>query len=256
MTNAELVALRCGLDRVAFARRLGLEPIEWQRRILRSESRRLVLSASRQAGKSTLTAIRALHTAVYRPGSTVLIVAPSERQSRLLFDKVAGFARRLGNDAPATADDRKTGLVLENGSRIEALPGKERTIRGFSAVALLVVDEAARAEESLFEGVTPMLAASGGAMILLSSPYTPAGFFYRTWREGDAWERHKVTWRDCPWLDPADIAEERARMPGYVFRREYGGEFTSPDDAYFNPELVAASVSSGVSAIFGGRKTA
>lgn len=41
-------------------------------------------------------------------------------------------------------------LELQNGSRIISLPGKEQTVRGFSGVRLLAIDEAARVPDELY----------------------------------------------------------------------------------------------------------
>jgi phage FluMu gp28-like protein len=89
-------------------------------------------------------------------------------------------------------------IELANGSRIVCLPGKEQTIRGFSGVNLLVVDEAARVSEDLYQAIRPMLAVSGGRIILLSTPYGEQGFFYETWRNRENWHRAKVTAPECP----------------------------------------------------------
>jgi len=50
------------------------------------------------------------------------------------------------------------------------LPGSEATIRGFSAVALLRVDQAARVSDDLYVAIRPMLAVSGGKLWLMSTP--------------------------------------------------------------------------------------
>jgi hypothetical protein len=69
--------LELALDRAAFARRLGLEPDPWQGDLLRSASDRVLLNCCRQSGKSTMTAVIALHRALYHPGSLILcLIAP------------------------------------------------------------------------------------------------------------------------------------------------------------------------------------
>jgi hypothetical protein len=55
--------LKLALDRVNFARRLDLEPDLWQEDLLRSASERVLLNCCRQSGKSTMTAVIALHRA-------------------------------------------------------------------------------------------------------------------------------------------------------------------------------------------------
>jgi hypothetical protein len=47
-------------------------------------------------------------------------------------------------------------LQFPNGSRIIGLPGSEETIRGFSAVSLLLVDEASRVPDDLYMAVRLM----------------------------------------------------------------------------------------------------
>src|SRR5918997_5874065 len=153
--------LRLALDRAEFARALGLEPDPWQERLLRSSSDRVLLNCCRQSGKSTMTGLIALHRALYVPGTLLLCLAPTLRQSQELFGKVLGFYRDLDRPIPAQAE-RKLSLELENGSRIVTLPGTDKTIRGFSGAALLVVDEASRVADELYFAIRPMLAVSGG----------------------------------------------------------------------------------------------
>ena len=56
------------------------------------------------------------------------------------------------------------------------LPANEATVRGFSAVSLMVVDEAARVPDDLYEAVKPMLAVTDGALWLMSTPFGRRGF--------------------------------------------------------------------------------
>lgn len=162
--------LALALDRVAFARSLGIEPDDWQRVLLRSSSERILLNCCRQSGKSTMSAVIALHRALYFPASLVLILAPAERQAKETLAKVAAHYRGLGHGAVPPDSYRKLGMELANGSRIEALPGTEKTIRGFSGVDLLILDEAARVDDDLYYAIRPMLAVSGGTMMMLSTP--------------------------------------------------------------------------------------
>jgi hypothetical protein len=142
--------MRLALDRVAFARAVGVEPDEWQYDLLRSAAARVLLNCSRQSGKSTMAALLALH----HPGSLILCLAPALRQSQELFGKVASFYRELGRPVVPQAEGRLL-LELENGSRIVTRPGSEKTIRGFSGAALLLVDEASRVDDGLYTPYAP-----------------------------------------------------------------------------------------------------
>lgn len=127
--------LRHALDPVSFAReRLDFNPDVWQDRVLRWSGRRLLLNCCRQSGKSTTTAILALHRAFHYPGALVLLVSPSLRQSGELFRKVTDMLHRL-DSKPKLSEDNRLSLTLANGARVVSLPSTEATIRGFSGRA-------------------------------------------------------------------------------------------------------------------------
>ena len=114
--------MRCALDPVAFAvERLDFTPDDWQAKVLRSSGRNILLNCSRQAGKSTTTAIIALHEAYFRPDSVILLISPSLRQSRELFAKVCGFMRKL-EPRPILEEDNRLSFTFSNGSRVVSLP--------------------------------------------------------------------------------------------------------------------------------------
>ncbi len=230
--------LTLALDRVAFARELGISPDPWQEDLLRSRSDRVLLNCSRQSGKSTMSSVLALHTALYRPGALVLCLAPSERQSKELFSKIVGFYRKL-HDEPPPDSDRKLGMHLANGSRIEALPGTERTVRSFSGVDLLILDEAARIEDALYYAVKPMIAVSGGRLLMLSTPYGKRGAFHEEWTQGgEGWERYEVPASECPRIPAAFLEAERKSMPAWWFDQEYGCKFSETEDQLFGHQMI------------------
>src|SRR5918995_5553900 len=191
--------LKLALDRAEFARMLGLIPDPWQCDLLRSSADRILINASRQSGKSTISAVAALHRALYYPGSLVLCLAPALRQSQELFAKIASFYRDLDRPVPPQGE-RKLSLELENDSRIITLPGSEKTIRGFSGAALLLVDEASRVDDELYYAVRPMLAVSGGSLMMLTTPYGKRGVFYEEWTHGGSkeWQRFRVSADQVP----------------------------------------------------------
>jgi Terminase large subunit, T4likevirus-type, N-terminal len=242
--------LRLALDRAAFARALGLEPDPWQEKLLRSGSDRVLLNCSRQSGKSTMTGLIALHRALYHPGSLILCLAPALRQSQELFGKVLGFYRDLGRPVAPQAE-RKLSLELENDSRILTLPGTEKTIRGFSGAALLIVDEAARVDDELYFAVRPMLAVSGGALMMLTTPHGKRGVFFEEWTGGAGWERYEVTAEECPRITPEFLEEEREALPSWVYRQEYECSFEETEDTVFTHEMVERAVTSEVTPLFG-----
>jgi hypothetical protein len=238
-------------DRREFAHSLGIVPDPWQARLLGSAADRILLNCSRQSGKSTMASILALHKALAAPDSLILILAPAERQAKELFTKVAQFYGLLGHPIPADSY-RKLGMNLANGSRIEALPGTEKTIRSFSGVDLLLVDEAARIADELYFTARPMLAVSGGRLMMLSTPFGKRGVFYEEWTGGEAWERYTVTASECPRIPPAFLEEERKTLGPWWFAQEYECRFMDTVDQVFQTEVIDKAITDEVAPLFGG----
>ncbi|MDP9487937.1 MAG: terminase family protein [Actinomycetota bacterium] len=232
--------LKLALDPVEFARHVGMRPERWQADLLSTPSNRVILNCSRQAGKSSFSAILALHRALYFPKSLVLVFAPALRQSQEFFQKLDAFWRAAG--LPGEADsERKLGLELKNGSRVEALPGSEKTTRGFSAPSLIIFEEASRIDDSLyFDGARPMIATvPDSTLLLISSPYGRRGFFYEEWEHGGpGWERFRITADDSEAVKSEYIEEERRIKSERQIAQEYYCEFTEADGAVFGGNLI------------------
>ena len=235
--------LATALDPVRLAERAGLRPDPCQVDILRSTMPRLLVNVSRQAGKTTMAAVLAVHTAVYAPGSLSLLVSPGERQSGEVLRAAMKVYRALGRPVPPHAETLLR-LELENGSRILALPGKEATVRGLSAPSLVVVDEASRVDDDLMIALTPMLATAPDARLLtLSTPAGRRGWWWRAWQDGGGdWERTEVRATDIPRIRPEFLALERRTMPATRFAQEYLCEFNEADAAMFAADAVSAAI--------------
>jgi hypothetical protein len=236
-------------DRVEFARDLGMVPDLWQERLFRSDAPRVLMNCARQTGKSTAAGVLALHKALTQEGALVLILAPAERQAKELFSKVADFYYRLGHPIPADSY-RKLGVELANGSRIEALPGTEKTIRGFSGAALLIVDEASRVDDGLYYAIRPMLAVSGGRLMMLTTPHGKRGVFWEEWTEGEGWERYEVRAEECERIPASFLEEERKALPAWVYRQEYECSFEDTEDQLFGYELIKSAITDEVTPLF------
>lgn len=229
----------------------GLPPDPWQEELLRSEPPRVLLLCSRQAGKSTVAAALALRAALLRPRAPVLLLSPSLRQSGELFRKVLDLFGALGRPVGVTAESALR-LELANGSRVVSLPGDEGTIRGFSGVAMLIIDEAARVTDALYYAVRPILAVSGGRLVALSTPFGKRGWFHDEWHgEGD-WERVRVTAGQCPRIPAAFLAEERRALGERWYRQEYECSFEDVIDAVFSYADIQAALSGEARPLFPG----
>jgi len=240
--------LTLALDRARFMQSVGLIPDKWQADFLNSEAERVLLNCSRQSGKSTVTSVLAVHQAKYRAGSLTLLVSPSLRQSLELYAKVVDVYLATGG----TLDDvQATELRLPNGSRIASLPSSEKTIRGFSKVDLLICDEASRIDDALYYAVSPMLAVSGGRLIMLSTPFGKRGVFHELWVNSD-YTKIKITADKCPRISKAFLEREKRTLPSRTFKQEYMGEFVQTDDAIFSYDDVIGMVSDDIMPLFSG----
>ncbi len=233
--------LRNALDPAQLLRRWGLEPESWQENVLRIRPSRALLCCCRQAGKSSTAAAAAVYEALYQPGSLVLMLAPSQRQSSELLRKTRSL---LEAAVPGLAlkSDSVHSLELANGSRIVSLPAREDTIRGYSGVALLIFDEAAWVDDDLYVAARPMLAVSRGRLLALSTPNGQRGWYHRAWsEEGEGWHKTTIPASKCPRISVEFLAEERHSMTAAQYASEYECRFTDAiDSAFFYADIRAA----------------
>jgi hypothetical protein len=239
------------LNTARFAReRLGFEPDAMQAELLEKSPSRVLLNCSRQWGKSTVAAAKAVHRAYSHAGSLTLVVTPCARQSAEFLRKTKAFVSKLGI-RPRSDGDNKISLLLPNGSRIVGLPGDEATVRGFSSVSLLVIDEAARVSDDLYKAVRPMLALSGGDLWLMSTPFGKRGFFWEEWRRGHNWMRVTAPATRCPRIPQAFLQEEKAALGERWFRQEYLCEFVDTEDSVFRDEVITEAIDHELEPLFG-----
>lgn len=236
--------LLLALDPAALMDRCGLPPDPWQADLLRSQPHRALLLCGRQTGKSTTTAVLALHRALFSPGALVLLLSATQDQSSELLRRV----RSLFESADVGIDsvgDSKRSLELANDSRVVSLPASPDAVRGYSA-DLLVADEASYLTDELMVSILPTLAATNGDMVALTTPAGRHGFFFEQWdRSESEWHRVRVTAEDCPRIDGAFLADQRRIMGGRAFRREYLCEFVDVSSSAFRSEAVDAAFVDG-----------
>jgi hypothetical protein len=230
----------------------GLTLDKWQAELMRSASRRVLLLCARQSGKSTVSALIGLSTALFEPSALVIIISPSQRQSAEMFRTLMNFYKAL-QDVPPLAAESVLRAEFGNGSRIVALPGNERTVRGYAAADLVVIDEAARVEDELLAAVRPMMATKSKArLIALSTPAGKRGWFFEAWTGGDdSWHRVRVPASECPRISQEFLAEELRELGAQRFSEEYGLEFLDPEESVFPSEIIARAFTSEVIPLWG-----
>jgi Terminase large subunit, T4likevirus-type, N-terminal len=224
-------------------RTAGFSPDPWQEQLLRTSADRRLLLAGRQTGKSTLAAAMALQVALLEANAIVLLLSPSLRQSGELFRKVTELFHRLGRPVPAKAENALQ-LELVDRARIVSLPGEEATVRGFSGVSLLLIDEAARVADPWYFAVRPMLAVSRGRLVALSTPFGKRGWFSEEWHGNGAGERIHITAEECPRISAEFLREEQQAMGERWYRQEYLCSFEDAVGAVFRTEEIEQALCS------------
>jgi hypothetical protein len=258
-------------------RAAGMDPDAWQRGLLHSQAPYSLLCCSRQAGKTTLLASVAAKAALLEDPALVLVVTPSERQSGEVVQRVKDLYEALSRPrrlaAPVvpwydkmTADAGKDQqwvrlpekvresalqLHLSNGSRVIGLPAVERTVRVYSGVSLLVIDEAARVPDDLYRTMRPMLATSKGRLLAASTPFGKRGWFWEEWTGGGAWGRTEIKASQCPRIPPEFLAAERLALGERWYAQEYDTSFEEAVGAVFTQEAISRAVSGAVAPLWG-----
>jgi hypothetical protein len=201
----------------------------------------MMILAARQSGKSTICAIYALWHALNNPGALVLVLSPSLRQSSLLFRTITTYYQDLGRPIPSDVENTQT-LELANKSIIVALPGVEKTIRGYSA-SLLVLDESALILDELYTAVRPMIAVHSDAKLFcIGTPHGRRGWYFDTWENGDEFYKVRVTAEQCPRISPEFLARERREMGEWLYKQEYECEWIENEDSLFSYEMLQRSL--------------
>ena len=144
----------------------------------------------------------------------------------------------------------KLSFVTVYGTRIMALPGDEANVRGISAVDLLIIDEASRVKDEIYDAVGPMLATTNGKTILLSVPWAKSGFFYNIWRKAEEtdWFKLAVKAADCPRISPEILVQQRQALGEHFFKQEYMCEFLDHEFQLFSAELIESCFTDDVKA--------
>lgn len=223
---------------------LGIEPFEYQKEVLDCQEDRIAFVSGRQVGKSRTASWMALHHALTHSDSTVLITAPTQRQSSELFTQIKKEMDADSVPEDMWGTDRETRTVMEftNGSRILCLPtGNEgNNIRGYTA-DMVIVDEAAFIDDAVYYRILlPMLATTKGTLACLSTPYGAKGFLYDAFHdelEEDFYTKQVPTYMN-PKVDEDYIANQQSQLSSMDFKQEILGKFVEAADSFLEAETI------------------
>lgn len=222
---------------------LDFHPFAYQMRMLEDPSKNIIVCAARRVGKSLIMAAKALWFAFTHPKTSTLIVAATQRQSMLMFDKLLDFIESREFLKESVLRKTRTLIKFTNGSRIVALPcGRSgKTLRGESA-DLVIIDEAAFVpEEVILSVMMPMLATTDGTLILISTPYDREHFFYRAFHM-PLFSKYKFKTSDNPLVKKQYLDHQLEMLGERRFKQEYLAEFVDDESTFFPMKLLRPCV--------------
>ena len=178
----------------------GFKPTSYQYKFLYDDSKRVVIRASRQSGKSWILAAYAIIYAITHENKQILVVSPSLRQSMLLTDKVDYFINKIPPILKSLWIEKiqRTRTTFRNHSKIDYLPNSVDLLRGYTA-DLIIVDEAAffkDDEEVIYNVLLPMFAVTNGKIVIGSTPWGKKSVFYKLCQDKN-WSNHYINWQDA-----------------------------------------------------------
>jgi phage FluMu gp28-like protein len=236
-------------DPVIFAQDFfGFQVKEYQASLLRDKSKRIVVRWSRQAGKTTCIALRAIWFACAYPKTLTLIVAPTLRQSMIMSDRIQDFLASIPKGKRSSLLDRiqRTTIRFQNGSKIVALPNSPQLLRGYTANQCITDESAFFKDDQLvfYNVLYPMLSTTDGTLIAISTPWSKDSIFYRMCQSSE-FSRHIVTCEDVVksgLVKQSFIDEMRTQLPFERFQREFMAEFIEDIDAWLSQSLIVSCI--------------
>ncbi|MEM0142715.1 MAG: terminase large subunit [Candidatus Parvarchaeum sp.] len=224
---------------------LKFVPLRYQAEFIEDDSKRILVVSGRQAGKSTMIAVKALWTAFVKPQQNILIVAPTLRQSRIVYEKVVDFI----NVSPALKSHiiklNMEDIRFDNASYIHCLTASNtgENIRGFSATMLIFDEAGSIRNDEIFSAVEPSLAARGEQFILSGTPRGKRGYFYNSYANNSRtkqWNIYRFKSRENPIITEEFLREEKMHMTENMYRQEYEAEFIDDMGLFYSLELVSS----------------
>ena len=221
----------------------------YQKKALRMirDNRFSLLLFSRQTGKSTISTIYMLWTAIFFNDQKIMLVANKENTAKEIFKRIRLAYEQLPNwlKSPVNYYGLES-LELENGSRISISTTTGTAGRG-SAANLLFVDEADWIEPHLLNefwaSVYPIISSSMKSKIIMAStPRDTAGLFYKLYSNSvkgeNEWQSLKILWNEVPGRTEKWKQQTMASLSDIgMWRREFECEFDEVGESALDKDL-------------------
>ncbi len=218
---------------------LKIKPYKYQAQMLEDDSKRILIVAGRGVGKTVSLAIKALWNAFVKPNYEVMIVAPTLRQSRIVYETMRGMIRKnkfIYSRADITLHETR----FDNESVIRVVPVGEKgdIARGFHP-DMLIFDETAFMPDEAILAIEPSVLPKDGTIIYSSTPYGMHNRFYELYKMHQSdWPIYKIPSWQCPLAKKDFLESMRKSIPYAHYMQEYGAEFISEVGMLYPYDLV------------------
>jgi len=230
-----------------------------------SKEQFLIYRSGRQAGKTSSTAVKAIHGAFYAPlysreknpkEFTILIVAPTQNQSSIMFDRIRTLIQESAFLAGYIVKNTQTEIWVryldDTGvSRIitRATGETGSQIRGYSP-SIIIVDETAFIKESIMEALLPSGFATHARVWLTSTPFGKNNYFYKQHADSrpsnpkGMWKEFHVKSTDNPMSKGNPLFENFIKnLSADAYQQEVEGEFLDIGNALIPYNLLRDALS-------------
>jgi phage FluMu gp28-like protein len=236
----------------------GFHPFSYQAEILADHALRLrVIRKSRQIGITTNLCEEAIWKACTSHERLILIVSPSDRQSKEPMRRIQVTVDANPKLAAMKTAANKSEIDFANGSRIISCPNNPDRLRVYAANDIYL-DEAAHFlnDEPVMAAIRPMLIATKGTFTIISTPFGKRGLFWTQYQiatdigvqaDGSAIDPTVKAYNlypstISPIITQEDLERERPFYTDLEWRQEYQGEFIEEVDVYFPMTLIEPCV--------------
>ena len=238
----------------------------FQRRLISEfkSNRFNILRKFRQAGCTTTVAAYALHSCIFNPHFTTVILSKGDAESTEVLERIRVMYEELPEWLkPKVTEINKHNIKFVNNSVIKSRPSSKQSGRSLSA-SLLIIDEAAFIEyiDTIWAAAYPVIS-TGGSVIALSTVNGIGNWFYRTYTEAmkgtSEFHAIDINWKDHPeykrhenydWLykemtdrDPPINVDEwevitRSNLSHKQWLQEYECEFLGTGNTFIDGEVL------------------
>lgn len=227
----------------------GYTPYNFQRAVINEicpkefyrKKKTVVVKSSRQKGK-TITVANILLFYAINHRTRNYYIAPTLKQAKEIFKTITSAIGNSGIVKTSNATDLIIGLI--NGSKINFKSAEQGTdaLRGYTCDGILCIDEAAFIDDEIFHTILPWTDFNKADILMTSTPFVKAGFFWDYYNYGLEGSHNTVTidWSDIKYKDEIDkiltpemLEEYRSILPANTFKTEYLGEWLDDDGSVF-----------------------